>query len=71
MEVSQPSRVHEAPAFAWGTQGAVVPMETATPALIVGVFVIEGDVDSEGGGVMMGPQVRLPLRRVFYHKVHY
>lgn len=42
----------------------------STPYLKVCVFVIEGDVDGEGGGVMMGPQVRLPRRRVFYHKVH-
>ncbi len=38
--------------------------------LKVCVFVIEGNVDGEGGRVMMGPQVRLPFRRVFYHEVH-
>lgn len=41
-----------------------------SPHLKVCVFVIEGDVDGEGGGVVVRPQVRLPLRRVFNHKVH-
>lgn len=42
-----------------------------SPYLEVCVFVIECDVDGECGGIMMGPQVCLSLRRVFYHKVHY
>lgn len=70
VEMSQSSWVHEAPAFPWWMYGTVIPMETATPALKVCVFVIEGDVDGEGGGVMMGSQVCLPLRRVFHHEVH-
>lgn len=42
-----------------------------SPYLKVCVFIIKGDVDGEGGGVVMGPQVCLSLRRVFYYKVHY
>lgn len=41
------------------------------PYLKVSVFVIECDVDGEGGRVMVGPEVRLPVRCIFYHKVHY
>lgn len=41
------------------------------PYLKVSVFVIEGNVDGKGGRVMVGPQVRLPGRCVFYHEVHY
>lgn len=41
------------------------------PYLKVSVFVIEGDVDGKGGRVMVGPQVSLPVRCVFYHEVHY
>lgn len=38
--------------------------------LEVCAFVIECNVDSEGGGVVMRSQVGLSLRRVFHHKVH-
>lgn len=38
--------------------------------LKVCVFIVECNVDGEGGGVVMGSQVGLSLRRVFYHKVH-
>lgn len=70
MKVSESSRVHEAPAFPRRLDGTVIPMETTTPTLKVSVFVIEGNVDGEGGGVMVWPQVCLPFRCVFYHKVH-
>lgn len=40
------------------------------PYLKVCVFIVERNVDGEGGGVVMGSQVCLSLRRVFYHKVH-
>lgn len=39
--------------------------------LKVCIFIIERNVDGEGGGVMMGSQVGLSLRCVFNHKVHY
>lgn len=71
VEVSQSSWVHEGPTFPRWFYGAVIPVETTAPTLKVSVFVIEGDVDGEGGGVVVGPQVRLSLRRVFYNKVHY
>lgn len=38
--------------------------------LKVRVFIVERYVDGEGGGVVMGSQVGLSLRCVFYHKVH-
>lgn len=38
--------------------------------LEVCIFIIECNVDGEGGGVMVGPQVGLSLRCVLYHKVH-
>lgn len=38
--------------------------------LKVCVFIVECNVDGEGRGVVMGPQVGLSLRRVFHHKVH-
>lgn len=39
--------------------------------LKVCIFIIERNVDGEGGGVMMGSQVGLSPRCVFNHKVHY
>lgn len=38
--------------------------------LEVCLFIIECNVDGEGGGVMVGSQVGLSLRCVLYHKVH-
>lgn len=71
VEVSQSTGVHEAPAFPGRLYGTVIPVESAASALKVFVFVIEGDIDGEGRGVVVGPQVRLPARCIFYHKVHY
>lgn len=41
-----------------------------SPYLKVYAFVIESNVNGEGRGVMVGPQVGLSLRSVFYNKVH-
>lgn len=38
--------------------------------LEVCIFIIECNVDGEGGGVMVRSQVGLSLRGVLYHKVH-
>lgn len=45
--------------------------QNTSPYLKVYAFVIQSNVDSEGRGVMVGLQVGLSLRSVFYNKVHY
>ena len=38
--------------------------------LVVVVLPVQGDVDGEGGGVVMRPQIRLLIRAVTHHEVH-
>ncbi len=38
--------------------------------LVVDALAVQGDVDGEGGGVVMRPQRRLLVRTVTHHKVH-
>ena len=38
--------------------------------LVVDALTVQGDVDGEGGGVVMRPQSRLLVRTVTHHKVH-
>lgn len=71
MQVGQTSWVHEAPAFSRRLDGAVVSMETAASALEVCVLVVEGDVDGEGGRVVVRPKEGLSFRSVLHHKVHH
>jgi len=38
--------------------------------LVVDVFTVQGDVDGEGGGVVVRPQRRLLVGTVAHHEVH-
>ncbi len=38
--------------------------------LIVNALPVQGDVDGEGGGVVVRPQRRLLVRTVTHHKIH-
>lgn len=71
MQVGQTPWVHEAPPFPGRLNGAVVSMETTASALEVSVFVVEGDVDGEGGRVVVRPEEGLSVRSVLHHKVHH
>lgn len=70
MVVREAARVHEGPALSGRLHFTVVPEEPAAPALIVDVLVVEGDVDGEGGGVVVRPQRRLLIRTIPDHEVH-
>lgn len=70
MEVGESAWMHEAPALPGRVYRTVIPVETTTSALEICAFVIECDVDGEGGGVMVWSEVGLSSRGVFHHKVH-
>lgn len=57
--VCEPPGVQEGPALPWCPHGAVVAQKSATSALIIFPNPVQGYVDGEGRGVMVGHQGRL------------
>lgn len=68
MVVGQASRMHEGPPFPWSSNGAVVAQEPAASSLVVDANSVQGDVDGEGGRVVVGHEGWLLVRFVANHK---
>lgn len=62
--VCEPPGVHEGPALPWGSHGAVVAQKSATSTLIILPNPVQGYVDGEGRGIVVGHQGRLLIRLV-------
>lgn len=69
VQMCEPPRMHEAPAFSWGLNGAIIPQKFASTSLKILSYIIQSNVDGKGWGIVVGTERALSFRWVLYYKI--